>query len=452
MRTSSLSNLALVAASLLVRDVVAGRHDARMKHRHRDVDLPAVTVWEEVDVYISGTSTWSSTKYSTTTPSGAIPTTTTTEIESSTSSESVAAASPSGAGAAAPAAPAEKYVPNGNSKSNSDWGNGGQSTDTGSHHSTTLKTHITPPASVVPGGSSSQVVPGGSSSSVVPGGSSSSSLNSGGPGTSTPAPTGGTGGGGVGGIGLTYNDASLLGAFQPVKAIYAMDWAHTCSDAVAALATAAPGAQYVPMLHDLSGDTNPVGSQKTFVDDVKAYANMPNAPGKIYLQGYNEPEMNGISADPNGDGITNWNTYMGPFQGNASYGIISPTVNSNQATGKPWLEKFKQAGAQWELTGTHWYSPCGDPNMDPDAEAGYMETYLNLMYTSFGNKQLAISEWGCDRGTSNPAFITKAMAVMDKLVSSKVVLFHSIFKVAVGELLDAPGTPSAMGSAFIAAA
>jgi hypothetical protein len=291
----SISNLAVAASSLLVKEVLAGRYDVRKRDLYVVTDEVIVT--EQVTVYDFGTtlSTGGGRPIATITIDGTpvlvpAPSSPSTPVSPSTQPAAVFVQEP-------PKAP----VP-----------------------TTTTKAAVVVPATTPP-----VVVP----TTLVPVKSSTPAP------VSTPAGTTTTSSSAK--RGLAFNDVSLLSGFTGSKAI---SWAYNWGNS----ATIPSGWEFVPLLWGLSS---------TFTSGWNAAATKAIAAGSTHLMSMNEPDLGSQSNLSPAAAAAGYKTYMMPFAGKAQLG--SPAVtNGGSPMGLTWLGNFLTAcaGCQIDFVCIHWYN------------------------------------------------------------------------------------------------
>jgi hypothetical protein len=293
----SISNLAVAASSLLVKEVFAGRYDVRKRGLYVVTDEVIVT--EQVTVYDFGT---------TLSTGGARPIATITL--DGTPVLVPAASSPSTP--VSPSTPAAVFVQE-----------PPKSSTPAPVPTTTTKEAVVVPATTPP-----VVVP----TTLVP------------VKTSTPAPVStpaGTTTSSSAKRGLAFNDASLLSGFAGSKAI---SWAYNWGSS----GTVPSPWEYVPLLWGLSA---------TFTSGWNAAATKAIAAGSTHLMSMNEPDLGSQSNLSPAEAAAGYKTYMMPFAGKAQLG--SPAVtNGGSPMGLNWLENFLTActDCQIDFVCIHWYN------------------------------------------------------------------------------------------------
>jgi hypothetical protein len=345
-----ISNLAIVASSLLVKEVFAGRYDVRKRDLYVVTDVVIVT--EEQTVYDYGTS------YSTGEPLGVatftsegvpvlIPATTSTSTSTSTP---VSISTPAAA----------VFI------------------ETTHKSSTPIPTSTTPVPVVVPTTTKAPVVV---PTTLVPVVSSAAPVT-----TSTGSTTSSSSK-----RGLAYNDASLLTSFASSNKIsWAYNWGSTTSSIPSNF-------EYVPLLW---------GTGSSFTSGWNAAATKAIASGSTHLMSFNEPDLSSQSNLSPSDAAAGYKTYMMPFAGKAQLG--SPAVtNGGGSMGLTWLENFLSActGCQIDFVAIHWYT-------GGDATA-FMD-YVDQAYTAGGNRPLWITEFqGEGDATAQNSFLETVIPQLD---------------------------------------
>jgi hypothetical protein len=350
MRSSMISKLAIVASSLLVKEVFAGRYDVRKRDMYMVTDVVIVT--EEQTVYDYGTS------FSTGKPLGVatftsegvpvlIPATTSTSTPVPISTHSTQAAA--------------VFI------------------ETTHKSSTPVPTSKTPVPVVVPTTTKAEVV---IPTTLVPVVS---------PAAPVTTSTGSTTTSSTSKRGLAYNDASLLDGFAGSNKIsWAYNWASSTS-------TIPSNFEYVAMLW---------GTGSGFTSGWNAAATKAIASGTKHLMSFNEPDLSTQSNLSPSDAAAGYKTYMMPFAGKAQLG--SPAVtNGGGSMGLTWLTNFLSAcsGCQIDFVAIHWYNG-GDA-------AAFMD-YVDQAYTAGGNRPLWITEFqGEGDATAQNSFLETVIPQLD---------------------------------------
>lgn len=329
MRSTITSN-ALLAASLLVKDVLAGPpHQLRHKHR-RDLVIDTVTdevidtVYQTVVVTVEGGQTEGVPAATTAPVSAAIVTVT------PTSSVAVVESTPVASTPVAVASTAEAAV-------------------FAQQASISTSAAVTPTTLATVAKSSTTST---SSAAVV---SASSSTTS------------------SGKRGLAYNDADLLSGFSSSSEI---SWAYNWGSSSDGLSLS--NVEYVPMLWGLNSAST---------DDWTTAADAAIASGSTYLMSFNEPDLDTQSNIGYADAAAGYLTYMEPYADKAK--LLAPAVtNGGSPMGLTYLENFIGACSTCTIhaVNIHWYDSA--TNID------YFKTYVAEAYTAGGNLPVWISEFG----------------------------------------------------------
>jgi hypothetical protein len=382
-----ISNLAIMASSLLVKEVFAGRYDVRKRDMYVVADVVIVT--EEQTVYDYGTSfsTGQPVGVATFTSEGVpvlIPATTSTSTSTpvpiSTHSTQAAAVfiettPKSSTPVPTSKAPVQVVVP------------------------TTTKAEVVVPTTLVPVVSPAAPVTTSTGSTTT----SSSSKR-----------------------GLAYNDASLLDGFADSNKI---SWAYNWGSSTSPIPS---NFEYVPMLWGTGSD---------FTGGWNAAATEAIASGSKHLMSFNEPDLSTQSNLSPSDAAAGYMTYMMPFAGKAQLG--SPAVtNGGGSMGLTWLENFLSActGCQIDFVAIHWYT-------GGDATA-FMD-YVDQAYTAGGNRPLWITEFqGEGDATAQNSFLE---TVLPQLDASSQVARYAYFMASDGNLLSTGSALSALGQTFASA-
>jgi len=299
MRSSTISNLAIAASSLLVKEVFAGPVGKRDQYVVTDV----VIVTQEMTVYDYGTSFSTGAPHDVATfTSQGVPVL----IPATTSSTSTSTPIPTST------PPPAVFIQQSTKSSTS--------TTTSTTPAPVVVKPTTPAPVVVP----TTLVPVVSSPAPVstPTGSSTSSSSK---------------------RGLAYNDASLLTGFSGSNKI---SWAYNWGSSTASIPSAF---EYVPLLW---------GTASSFTNNWISAATKAIASGSTHLMSFNEPDLNtqaNLSPDA---AAAAYKTYLStPFAGKAQLG--SPAVtNGGGAMGLTWLKNFLASctDCQIDFVCIHWYN------------------------------------------------------------------------------------------------
>ena len=299
MRSSTISNLAIAASSLLVKEVFAGPLGKRDQYVVTDV----VIVTQEMTVYDYGTSFSTGAPHDVATfTSQGVPVL----IPATTSSTSTSTPIPTST------PPPAVFIQQSTKSSTS--------TTTSTTPAPVVVKPTTPAPVVVP----TTLVPVVSSPAPVstPTGSTTSSSSK---------------------HGLAYNDASLLTGFSGSNKI---SWAYNWGSSTASIPSAF---EYVPLLW---------GTASSFTNNWISAATKAIASGSTHLMSFNEPDLNtqaNLSPDA---AAAAYKTYLStPFAGKAQLG--SPAVtNGGGAMGLTWLKNFLASctDCQIDFVCIHWYN------------------------------------------------------------------------------------------------
>jgi hypothetical protein len=300
MRSSTISNLAIAASSLLVKEVFAGPVGKRDQYVVTDV----VIVTQEMTVYDYGTSfsTGAPVDVATFTSQG-VPVL----IPATTSSTSTSSPIPTST------QPPAVFIQQSTKSSTS--------TTTSTTPAPVVVKPTTPPAPVVV---PTTLVPVVSSPAPVttPTGSTTSSSSK---------------------RGLAYNDASLLTGFSGSNKI---SWAYNWGSSTASVPSAF---EYVPLLW---------GTASSFTNNWISAATKAIASGSTHLMSFNEPDLNTQANLSPEAAAAAYKTYLStPFAGKAQLG--SPAVtNGAGAMGLTWLKNFLASctDCQIDFVCIHWYN------------------------------------------------------------------------------------------------
>ncbi|KAF4632636.1 hypothetical protein G7Y89_g5480 [Cudoniella acicularis] len=413
MRTSTLSTIAWLASSLLVKDVVAGRFDARKRDAIRyDVEnvwvTEEVTVTKEPDgsyktgepvpiatVTINGETTIG-------VPSSAAPAT---SAAASTpvvvpSSQAPASSAPASS-APASSAPVVDAKPAVTSSSAAVFIEKPSSTPVAKP--TTSSTPVAVPTTA-PAPTTLQTQRATSSAAPVA--------------SSSAAPVASSGGKKRG---VAYNDASLISAFTSDGNIgWAYNWGSSSGGSLPS------GIEYVPLCW----------GSKSFSywssDATKAIA-----AGSTHLMSFNEPDL---PAQANMDvptAVTNYKAQMMPFSGKATLGAPAVTngLNSAKTMGLDWLSSFVQAcdGCDIGFVAIHWYQSIPLTNAIAD-----FKQHCQDAYTAGGNKPVWVTEFQYLVSADENSFLEQILPWLDAPEQSYIQRY-SYFMAADGNLNSGTG-------------
>ncbi|KUJ08495.1 uncharacterized protein LY89DRAFT_599598 [Mollisia scopiformis] len=224
--------------------------------------------------------------------------------------------------------------------------------------------------------------------------------------------------------GLAFNDASLTDAFSSSSEVsWAYNWASSTSDAIAS------GLEYIPMLWGLGSDNT---------DGWSSIATKAIAAGSTALLGFNEPDYSGQSDLTYSQAATGWQTFMEPFAGKAT--LVSPAVtNGGSPMGLTWLENFISActSCTIDAVAIHWYN---------GGTAADFQSYVQQAYTAGGNRPLWITEFQASGTTDEQnSFLEEVIPFLD---GSDMVAKYAYFMASDGILLTSGTTLSTLGETF----
>ena len=221
--------------------------------------------------------------------------------------------------------------------------------------------------------------------------------------------------------GLAYNDASILSGFGSK-----VSWAYNWGSSTASLS----GLEYVPMLW---------GMASSFTNSWIANANAAIKAGSTHLLAFNEPDYSGQSNLSPSDAAAGYKTYMQPFAGRAKLG--SPAItNGGAPMGMTWLSSFLSECSSQSLTvdfiALHWYN---------GGSADDFQTYVKSAHQTT-NLPVWITEFQAPGDTAQQtAFLEQVLPWLD---SQSYVERYSYFMASEGILLTSGSTLSALGQAY----
>lgn len=379
----SFSSLAVLATSLLVKDVIAGRYDVRKRDVYVEVDEVIVTA--EIVVTDNGNGNYATggpIMIGTVTIDGT-PVLVTETASSSTSTTPVAApASTSSVVEAAVFIQTTSSTPVYVAPTTS---------STPVYVAPTTST--TPVAAVVPTTFAKVASSSKTAAAVVAT-------------TSVTASTGSSAKRGV-----AYNNAALTDAFASAGLVsWAYNWGSSTSSISSTL-------EYVPMLWGL-------GASDITAWTTKATAAI--ASGSSHLLAFNEPDYSGQANLGYAAAAAGYLTYMQPFAGKAKLG--SPAVtNGGDPMGLTWLSNFVSACSTCtiDFVCIHWYN---------GGTAADFQAYIAKAYTAGGNRPLWITEFEASgTATEQAAFLETMLPWLD---ASPMVERYAYFMASDGNLLS----------------
>lgn len=181
-------------------------------------------------------------------------------------------------------------------------------------------------------------------------------------------------------------DASLASLFETGKASWIYNWGTSASFA--------SSMQYMPMIKSAS--------------DVGALSSLPA--GATVL-GFNEPEMQGLSAS---EAASLYRNQITPLRKSGAIGkLISPAV-TNGGNGLPWLQEFMNDCSDCEIDAlaVHWYGPT----------MAMLESQMAAIHAAFPSMKLLVTEVACTNW--NPATNPSA-AQVDQFMTDASAWFES---------------------------
>ncbi|EHK99282.1 (Trans)glycosidase [Glarea lozoyensis ATCC 20868] len=397
MRTNTISNLAFLASSLLVKDVIAGVvHNHARLHQKRDSYM--IMVEEEVQI-----SRGADGSFHTGRP---VPVRTTTVlVKPSATPVADAAPAPASSSSVAPvvvpsSSPAAASVE--------------QVKAAAASHvvepepTTTAVAPVVPtPAATTPATSVVRAAPTTLATSAAPASTA----------ASTPVSSGGK-------RGVAFNDNSVLSVFSG-KASWCYNWGQSEG-------TIPSGFEYVPMLW---------GNKAGFYDSWASNANSAISSGSTHLLAFNEPDLSAQSNMGVSTAVADYKTHMQPFAGKAKLGAPSVT-NGGAPMGLTYLKNFVDScsGCTIDFVPIHWYN--GDAL---DSSISYFKTHVAEAHTAGGNKPVWITEFQY-LGTDEAGFLAE---IIPWLESQDFVERYSYFMASDGRLISGTAL-SAVGKAYIA--
>jgi len=402
MRTA-FSSVAILASSLLAREIVAAPH----LHRHkRDVVTDVVLVTEEIVVTAEGDGSYETGlpfEVGKTTIHGTpvdIPATPvpTPKVKAS----SIEPPTTSTVSTLSTVASTTSALPLSSSKSPSTPGAIFVQKPSESEAALKPKTTAEPPTSTT---HPTVVIPAATLPTVVPAPE------------QTPAPASNSGGK----RGLAYNDASLLSGFASSPQVsWVYNWASSTS-------TVPSNLEYVPVLWGM-------GSQFTSVWN--AYA-----AGASHLMSFNEPDYYGQADLSVSAAVAGYMQYMQPFAGEKQIGAPAVT-NGGGSMGLTYLGNFisglKQAGGIWHFCCVHWYDSAS--NID------YFKSFLQDASTTCEGKPIWLTEFGASGSTDQQT--TFLETVLPWLDSQPFIARYAYFMVAPDNLISSGTTVSPLGKTY----
>lgn len=230
---------------------------------------------------------------------------------------------------------------------------------------------------------------------------------------------------GSGKRGLAFNNADLLSAFTSSSEVsWAYNWGSSTKDCPEKF-------EYVPMLWGTATDHS--GNWDAMV--TKALAS-----GSQHLLGFNEPDYSGQANLSPSDAAAGWMQFMQPYASKAKLGAPA-TTNGGAPMGLTWLSNFMTACASCtiDFVPIHWYN---------GGDVAAFKAYMAKAYTAGGNRPLWITEFevpGSD--DEKAAFLNEVMAWMDE---TSYIERYAYFMVSDGSLVSGTSL-SKLGGTYAAA-
>ncbi|KAG9228778.1 glycosyl hydrolase catalytic core-domain-containing protein [Amylocarpus encephaloides] len=398
MRSDTISTLAFLASSLLVKDVVAGRYDVRKRENY------IIRVEEEVRVtrLADGSyATGAPSPYTTVTvPAASI-------VAAPSSVASVSSAAPvvevPASSATSAVVTAAEFVQKHRFKSTS------KAAPVPTTSSAAPVVVPTPSTTPVAAPTTLATVQSSSTSAAAPASTSSSSTTSGSK------------------RGVAFNDASLVPAFSG-KASWCYNWGYAQDST--------PGFEYVPMLW---------GDKEKFYENWPAAADAFVAAGTTHFLSFNEPDLSTQAGMDVTKAVADYKTYMQPY---AAKGIKlgSPAVTNGAGTsplmGLDYLKSFVSScsGCTIDFVPVHWYN--GDAL---ESSIQYFKKHVSDAYTAGGSKPVWITEFQY-LGGDEAGFLAE---IVPWLESNDQVERYSYFMASNGHLISGTSL-SDIGKAYVA--
>lgn len=187
--------------------------------------------------------------------------------------------------------------------------------------------------------------------------------------------------------GVAFNDNSVLSAFSG-KASWCYNWGQYEG-------TIPSGIEYVPMLW---------GNKNGFYDSWSSNANKAISSGSTHLLAFNEPDLAAQSGMSVATAVADFKTHMQPFAGKAKLGGPSVT-NGGAGMGLDYLGQFVAAcsGCTIDFFPIHWYN--GDAL---DQSVAYFKSHVAEAYTTGGKKPIWITEFQYTGG-DEAAFLAQVL-------------------------------------------
>ncbi|KAH6670526.1 glycosyl hydrolase catalytic core-domain-containing protein [Halenospora varia] len=404
MRSTTISTIAYLATSLLVKDVVAGRFDARKRDEKYAIENVWVTEEVTVTKNVDGSlHTGKPVPVTTVTLPGGF--TTVVVKPSSAVAPSVAAPSSSTpevkvappATSAAPSSEAPKPAPSSSSAA--------VFVEKPKSSAVVVPTvEAAKPTTIAAPTTLQSVAKPSSTAAPAPASS------------AAPVTTGGKK------RGIAYNNAAFVQSFVSGGQIsWAYNWASGSGGSLPS------GVEFVPLCW----------GQKSFANWA-ADAKKAIAAGSKHLLGFNEPDHTEQANMSPADAITAWKAQMQPFAGQAALGAPAVTngLNAAKTMGIDWLSSFVKgcSGCTIDFVPIHWYQ-TSIPLTNAIAD---FKQHCKDAYAAGGNKPLWITEFQYTVKADENAFLAAILPWLDAPEQSYIQRY-SYFMAADGNLISGTG-------------
>ncbi|RMZ83296.1 hypothetical protein DV738_g1344, partial [Chaetothyriales sp. CBS 135597] len=234
-------------------------------------------------------------------------------------------------------------------------------------------------------------------------------------------------------LGLSYNTASLLSAFDGTSASWAYNWAATPDGTISS------DLEFVPMLWGLK-------TVSAWSDGVASSI----ASGSKHVLSFNEPDLSSQANMQPADAAASHIEYLNPLAGQVEIG--SPAVTNGAGTsplmGIDWLNSFFDScdgKCQVDFVAFHWY----DAASNIEGFKSHVQDVIDAAAQN-GVSKVWLTEFGTTSGTDDEkaAFITEATSFLD---STSAVERYAYFMVGEGsgQLLSSSSTLSTLGLAYV---
>lgn len=227
--------------------------------------------------------------------------------------------------------------------------------------------------------------------------------------------------------GVAYNTADYVEQFTgSTKVSWAYNWGSSSSG------LSASGIEYVPLLWGMSS---------TFTGAWSAAASTAISAGSTHLMSFNEPDLSTQANLGYAAAAAGYKTYMEPFAGKAKLGAPAVT-NGASPMGLTWLESFLSSCTDCtiDFICIHWY--------DSASNVAYFKSYIQDAYTAGGNRPLWITEFQASGTTAEQnAFLEEVLPWLD---ASSMVARYAWFMAdtSAGGLMASTSALSTLGSTF----